>query len=101
MFQPSRNCFGAGASLGSPGLAPPSTHETRVLICAGVSLRSLEKCPYCGSAYHGGIFWFTTAIFMAIAQGRASSYVSSDMGATSPGRWQLWQLFWRIGNTSL
>jgi hypothetical protein len=31
----------------------------------------------------------------------ASSYVRSEKGAMSPGRWQLWQLFCRMGATSL
>src|SRR5215510_9460248 len=38
---------------------------------------------------------------MALAQGRASRYVSKDMGATSPGRWQPWHRFCRIDSTSL
>src|SRR5262245_43733411 len=37
---------------------------------------------------------------MARAQGRACSYVNSDIGATSPGRWHGWQLLWRIGRTA-
>src|SRR5438034_360885 len=53
------------------------------------------------STYHGGI---TPALgpmpvrcLMARAQGRTSSYVTSDIGATPSGRWQFWQLRWRIG----
>src|SRR5436305_13612933 len=38
---------------------------------------------------------------MATAQGRVSSYVSIEKGAASPGRWQLWQFFCRMGATSL
>ena len=37
---------------------------------------------------------------MARAQGRASRYSTSDIGAAVPGRWQTWQLRWRIGATS-
>src|SRR6201997_1421652 len=37
---------------------------------------------------------------MAPIQGRVSSYVSIENGAASPGRWQLWQFFCRIGATS-
>src|SRR5579864_40104 len=37
---------------------------------------------------------------MAPVQGRVSSYVSIENGAASPGRWQLWQCFCRIGATS-
>jgi hypothetical protein len=38
---------------------------------------------------------------MALAHGRALSYVSRGIGPISPGRWQTWQFFWRIGRTSL
>src|ERR1700756_5258818 len=37
---------------------------------------------------------------MAPVHGRVSSYVSMEKGAASPGRWQLWQFFCRIGATS-
>src|SRR6476659_3729564 len=37
---------------------------------------------------------------MAPVQGRVSSYVSIENGAASPGRWQVWQFFCRIGATS-
>src|SRR5690349_13322982 len=42
-----------------------------------------------------------TAWRIALAHGRASEYVSNDIGAISPGRWHCWQCFWRIGATSL
>src|SRR5665213_1403144 len=70
-------------------------------ISSGLNRRSLAKCPYLGSANHGGIFCAITAALSALAQGRASEYVSSDMGATSPGRWHSWQFFCRTGRTSL
>ena len=38
---------------------------------------------------------------IALAHGRTSSYVRSDIGAIPPGRWQLWQERWRTGATSL
>src|SRR4029077_18916666 len=41
-----------------------------------------------------------TASFIAPVQGRVSSYVSIENGAASPGRWQLWHFFCRIGATS-
>jgi hypothetical protein len=50
---------------------------------------------------HGGISRAVTFVLIERAQGRASSYVSSDIGATDPGRWQFWQDFWKIGATSL
>jgi hypothetical protein len=64
-------------------------------------MRALEKCPTCGSAYHGGIIFCDTASLIAPAHGRTSSYVSIENGPASPGRWQLWQFFCRIGATSL
>jgi hypothetical protein len=77
-----------------------SAQETKVVMSAWLSRRSLAKWPYCGSANHGGIFWLTTATLIAFAQGRASLYVRSDIGATSPGRWQPWQFFCKMGSTS-
>jgi hypothetical protein len=38
--------------------------------------------------YHGGISRLATFTLIERAQGRASSYVNSDMGAIAPGRWQ-------------
>src|ERR1017187_5039727 len=87
IFQPSWKVLGAALSLASPSGAPLSTHATRVWICASLSLRSLAKWPILGSANHGGIFWLTTAALMALAHGRASVQVRSDIGAISPGRW--------------
>src|SRR5260370_42096054 len=81
-FQPSTNCLGAGRSFASPSGAPLSAQEASVAICSAVSLRSLEKWPTLGSANQGGIFCVTTAALIALAHGRASVYVSSDMGAT-------------------
>ena len=57
------------------------------------------------SMNHGGmaprLFRSAVRALMARAQGRASSYVSSDIGATDAGRWHCWQLRWRMGATSL
>src|SRR5215467_1677890 len=101
MFQPSSKCFGAGASLGLPAGAPASAHAASVSISRDESFRSFEKRPYSGSANHGGICFAVVFVLIDRAHGRASSYEISDIGATSPGRWQVWQLFWRIGRTSL
>src|SRR5271166_4323836 len=38
---------------------------------------------------------------MAFAQGRASLWLTKDIGATDLGRWQVWQCFCRMGETSL
>src|SRR5258708_6848851 len=38
---------------------------------------------------------------MALAHGRACSYLSSENGAASPGRWHPWQFFSRTDATSL
>src|SRR5437879_7295571 len=99
--QPSTKFGDAGMSLGSPCGAPAFTQATIVLISLSVSERSFAKCPKVGSANQGGIIFCRTTRFMLAAQGRACSYVSSGNGAASPGRWQVWQFFWRMGATSL
>src|SRR6185369_9074802 len=101
IFQPAAKVSGAGLSLASPSGAPLSAHAEITSISSGLKRRSLAKCPYFGSANQGGIFCVTTAALSALAQGRASEYVSSDMGATSPGRWHSWQFFCKTGRTSL
>src|SRR5947207_12086248 len=101
MFQPSTNRAGFGARFGSPSGAPLLAQETSVSMSDAESERSLENLPKCGSAYHGGIRLRITASRIAFAHGRASRYVSRDIGAASPGRWQPWQFFSRIGATSL
>src|SRR5579862_6037075 len=100
MFQPSFHTTGGGALLGSPSGAPASTQETILRICSAVRRRSLEKCPCCGSANHGGIVPVATATLIAFAHGRVCAYVSRDMGAISPARWQTWQCCCRIGTMS-
>jgi hypothetical protein len=37
---------------------------------------------------------------MALAQGRDSSYVTSDIGAIEPFLWQSWHFSWKMGATS-
>src|SRR5579862_7816318 len=87
-------------SFGSPSGAPAFAQATMVETSCMERERSLAKCPTAGSAYHGGMIFCETTRFMLLAQGRACSYVSSGNGAASPGRWQLWQFFCRIGATS-
>src|SRR5438876_6623695 len=57
------------------------------------------------SMNHGGMTFglFRSAVrtFIDLAQGRTSSYVSKDIGATDPGRWHIWQLRCRMGAMSL
>src|SRR5258708_3556158 len=101
IFQPSAYSRGLGASFRSPSLAPPSTHATSVSISCLLSERSSAKCPYCGSANHGGIFLVTTSDLIALAHGRASLYEINENGAISPGRWHSWQWLCRMGATSL
>ena len=57
--------------------------------------------PCAGSACHGGIARVLTFCLIALAHGRASAKESSDIGATSPGRWQLAHFVNMIGATSL
>src|SRR5262245_63275037 len=56
------------------------------------------------STNHGGIaprcHRRAVRSFMERAQGLASSYVRSDIGATEFGRWHLWQLLCKIGAIS-
>src|SRR5215510_4320028 len=53
------------------------------------------------SMCHGGISRCATRCLIERAQGLASSYVMSDIGATVAGRWHTWQWRWKIGATSL
>ena len=94
--------FGAGGmSAALPFTAPPSTHAAIVSISFCVRLMSLRIGSVCVmSAPQGGISRATTLVLIALAHGRASSYDSSDIGATSPGRWQLAHLLNMIGATS-
>src|SRR5712671_6935715 len=50
---------------------------------------------------HGGICRAPTRAAIDLAQGRASSYVSSDIGAILSGRWHDSHFCWKIGATSL
>src|SRR5687767_7749460 len=99
----SANWRGGGMSAGFPCGAPASTHFMMVEMSASVSERSLLKCctPMFLSMNHGGISRATTFCLIDLAHGRVCSYVTSDIGAMLPGRWHTWQLFWRMGATSL
>src|SRR5438445_11477615 len=101
MLQPSTKCFGAGISFAFPIGAPSSTHPTSVSISVRASEGLFANLPNCGSANHGGILRSITAPLIALAHGRACSYVSSENGAAWPGRWHVWQLRCKIGATSL
>src|SRR3981081_3612183 len=102
MPQPSTKLLvGGGIFFAAPFCAPPFTHATRVRISSADNDRSFAKCPYWGSANQGGIILCATTILIVGAQGRVSSYVSMENGAASPGRWQVWQCFCKIGATSL
>src|SRR6202022_1620425 len=90
---PSTKFAAGGISFESPCGAPALTHATKVLISFALNERSLAKCPYPGSANQGGIIFCCTTRLMLVAQGRASSYVSSEKGAASPGRWHIWHFF--------
>ena len=79
---------GGGMSAGFPCGAPASTHFTMASISRSVSDRSLLKCwtPTFLSMNHGGISRAATFRLIDAAHGRASAYVSSDIGAMLPGR---------------
>src|SRR6476469_7001835 len=88
-------------SAALPFCAPPSTHAAMVSTSFCVRLMSLRIGNVCVmSAPQGGISRATTLVLIALAHGRASSYDNSDIGATSPGRWQLAHLLNMIGATS-
>jgi hypothetical protein len=89
-----------GASFLSPVGDFASVHATSTAISAGVSDGSFENFPTLESANHGGMDLSCVARRIAAANGRVSSYVSNGIGAMPPARWQLWQWFARIGNTS-
>src|SRR2546428_6136860 len=57
--------------------------------------------PTLRSMYHGGISRAETRVLIARAQGRTSSYVMSDMGATDSGRWHTTHDRYRMGATCL
>src|SRR5581483_2793771 len=99
---PSENFGTGGMSASLPRGAPASTHAAIVSIGSRDRLLSLRIfSEYSGSAPHGGISRAVTFVLITFAHGRTSSYDSSDIGATSPGRWQLAHLSKTIGATSL
>src|SRR5579872_5189552 len=57
--------------------------------------------PMLRSMCHGGIWRKTTFSLIERAQGRASLYVSKDIGAIDPGRWQFWHERSKMGAMSL
>src|SRR5580700_8666399 len=52
------------------------------------------------SIAHGGICRAATRCLIERAQGRVSSYVTSDIGAIESGRWQASHFSWKIGAMS-
>ena len=77
----------------SPEGAPASTQRTMTSISASLSEMSLMNSwmPMVLSRYHGGMSRAATRALIERAQGRASSYVSNDIGAMLSGRWHSWQ----------
>src|SRR5207244_3848941 len=108
---PSRTAFhslsvtsglGGGRSFGSPCGDPPSTQRTIVSTCSSVSDMSFLNfwTPTLLSMCHGGIWRVATRSLIERAQGRASWYVTSDIGAIEFGWWHSWHFAWKIGATS-
>src|SRR2546422_11449751 len=83
--------------------APASTHFKMVSICASDSERSFLNfwMPTVLSICHGGIWRVSTRSRMALAQGRTSSYVTSDIGAIESGLWHAWHFSCNMGAMSL
>ena len=79
-------------SAGLPRGAPLSAHFAILAISSSLSERSFLNfwIPMFFSMPQGGIAprWVRSPVFtfMDLAQGRASSYVMSDIGATESGR---------------
>ena len=84
------NCRGGGMSAELPIIAPVSTHFTIVAISSSLNDGSFLNLvmPMVRSMCQGGISRAATLAWIDRAHGRVSSYVSSDIGATEPGRWQ-------------
>src|SRR5205085_11436884 len=94
--------FGAGGrSLSSPFGAPLLAHRSSTDRSSSLRLRSLANFPCALSACHGGITPSPTLSRISLARGRTSSYVNSDIGPISPGRWHPVQFLYRMGATSL
>ena len=55
-----------------PQALPPQPTPEIVAICCGVNETSLAKCPYRGSANHGGIIFISTACAIAPAHGASA-----------------------------
>src|SRR5215831_2686940 len=56
--------------------------------------------PIVLSRCHGGIWRAFTRLAIDCAHGRASWYVTSDIGAIEPARWHDSHFSWKIGATS-
>jgi len=84
--QPDSNVGVAGVSASLPFCEPPSTHAT---IRVDVVLRKAPIVAHCPRRVIGGPrrhLPLDTFARMDLAHGRTCSYVSSDIGATSPSR---------------
>src|SRR6185436_17933742 len=90
-----------GRSSGRPSGAPASTHCASVLMSRCDNRRTPTKSPAPSAGFQGGIFRSCVMILICGAIATASLYEISGNGAMSPGRWQLWQLSWRMRTTSL
>src|SRR5690242_13063869 len=92
-----------GMSAGLPSGAPRSTQLEMVAISASVRDGSSLNLviPTLRSMCQGGISRRTTFSLIERAQGRASLYVRSAIGAIDPARWQFWQERSRMGAMSL
>ena len=61
MFHPSAHFLGAGASCASPAAPPHQPRRQSSQSAAGSRKHRWQKCPYRGSANHGGIIFISTA----------------------------------------
>ena len=76
---------GPRVATGSPSGAPPSAHAAMRAASNGCRLRSFSNRPMPRAAAHFGMRPVAVSRRMAFAQGRAASYVASDIGAGPAG----------------
>src|SRR5947207_12324367 len=81
MFDSSFHVFGGGMSFESPFGAPAAVQRRIVSISASLSDRSFlnRRMPTVLSMCHGGIWRAPMRAAIDFTQGRASSYVTSDI----------------------
>src|SRR5205814_9317585 len=81
--------------------APPSGQAAVRATLVVRKRRSVFHLPMFGLACQGRMRRLTATFLIFFAEDLAFSYLRSEKGAISPGRWHSTHRFWRIGSTSL